>query len=77
MEPDWEIVEAEDEQENRAGGSGAVAQGAEKGVKAAAGAGGQQGEAAQLAFWAGFGQGALVSVRRGSFVGTVPLYFSS
>jgi hypothetical protein len=33
--------------------------------------------AARLCFQPGFGQGALLAVRRGDFIGTVPLYFSS
>mgnify|MGYP001082409994 CR=1 FL=1 len=61
-----------EEIEAEAGEEGAEGQ---EGVDAAESAPGVG--ATQLSFWAGFGQGALLAVRRGDFVGTVPLYFSS
>jgi len=68
-EEEWEIVEAEE------------AEGGEAGPSAAAGAGeaaAKRGEQrVGLAFMASFGQGAVLAVRQGAFVGAVPMYFSS
>jgi hypothetical protein len=74
-EPDWEIVEAEESEgeqggadENGAGGSRAARRAARKSAETAP---------VLLAFQPAFAQGAVLSVREGDFVGTVPMYFSS
>jgi hypothetical protein len=60
-EPDWELLEPELETEEDLGRAEAVA---------------REGSL-ELAFMPAFTQGAVLAVRRGDYVATVPMYFSS